>query len=65
MDDVRCWRAANFTPGLRLVADAVAARSPRTNAGCVQRHLVHGCGLRTYAYLLDAHEALLAAAGTF
>ena len=40
----------------------IAARNVRTNLGCPQKQLMHGCATRTYAALLDDHLALLEAA---
>ena len=61
-EDVLCWRRGNYTPALNLVVNNIAARNVRTNLGCPQRQLMHGCATRTYAALLDDHLALLEAA---
>ena len=61
-EDVLCWRRGNYTPALNLVVNNIAARNVRTNLGCPQKQLMHGCATRTYAALLDDHLALLEAA---
>jgi hypothetical protein len=59
--DALCWRRSNFTPALNLAINNIASRNVRNNFGCKQNVLMHGCGIRTYAFLLDQHLALLAA----
>lgn len=57
--DIECWEAQSFKPGITLLRGKDAAPCKRPTEGGNADVPLHGCSLRTYAFLLSQHRRLV------